>query len=71
LALAVNCWLIEMKRCQVRAEVALLRGLDALSIRLDATMIDQAGVHLLALSMLLAAKEYGRYVIEACLWLHA
>jgi transcriptional regulator with XRE-family HTH domain len=64
-------WLIEMKRCQVRAEVASLRGLDALSIRLDATMIDQAGAHLLPLSMPLAAKEHGHSVIESCLWLLA
>jgi HTH-type transcriptional regulator / antitoxin HipB len=40
-------WAIEMERGCARAELALvLRALDALSIRPDATTIDQAGAHL-------------------------
>jgi len=40
-------WVIEMERGHARAELALvLRALDALSIRLDATTIDQAGAYL-------------------------
>jgi HTH-type transcriptional regulator / antitoxin HipB len=40
-------WVIEMERGHTRAELALvLRALDALGIRLDATTMDQAGAHL-------------------------
>jgi HTH-type transcriptional regulator / antitoxin HipB len=40
-------WVIEMERGHARAELALvLRALDALSIRLDAITMDQAGAHL-------------------------
>jgi HTH-type transcriptional regulator/antitoxin HipB len=40
-------WVIEMERGHAGAELALvLRALDALSIRLDAITMDQAGVHL-------------------------
>lgn len=40
-------WVIEMERGHARAELALvLRALDALSIQLDATTMDQTGAHL-------------------------
>ena len=40
-------WVIEMERGHARAELALvLRALDALSIRLDAITMDQAGADL-------------------------
>jgi len=40
-------WVIEIEHGHARAELALvLRALDALSIRLDASTMDQAGAHL-------------------------
>jgi HTH-type transcriptional regulator / antitoxin HipB len=39
-------WVIEIERGHARAELALvLRALDALGIRLDATTMDQTGAH--------------------------